>query len=496
MTRDETIALFLECEAKRAEARAAALAERKSEDDASEIAHEAAKAHWNAWADCMLAKRKELAASGLWAAEKDIIGNPVSKNAETRGWMKEAQTVFSRCLFLVREAEGSKETPGEIKEQPGSGDLPVKPIAIDDRTIDFRAFVFPGNTSFESATFSGFARFQSATFSGDASFDSAAFSGSTSFDTATFSGRASFDSATFTGSAWFVNATFSGEAWFDSATFGDAWFVELTFSDTAWFASATFSCRALFFGQTFTHDVFFSKAKFDEADFASATFKGGVQFVEATFEGEADFNAVLGERIFSMAGARFEGVPDFIQAHFAEAPRLDNVVVKGRMPQAQEKEPEDGDKLLRRERLHRKWQDKSPLYHWAMSGISKDSELRDIPARWRALKRLAIQGHDTDRELQFFSGEVRSARFAGDWPLPWPVWKASAWGGLLLRRMALSNLLRFRTLPPSTLPSVVTLHRHFRGLFPRPEPRGGRKAKGPAPPWFHRTGDCLQHRRA
>ena len=47
------------------------------------------------------------------------------------------------------------------------------------------------------------------------------------------------------------------------------------------------------------------------------------------------------------------------------------------------------------------------------------------------MKRLAIQGHDTDRELQFFSGEVRSARFAGDWPFPVPIWKASAWGGFL-----------------------------------------------------------------
>jgi len=70
------------------------------------------------------------------------------------------------------------------------------------------------------------------------------------------------------------------------------------------------------------------------------------------------------------------------------------------------------------EALDSAWQN---LLRWAASGISQDSYLRDVPARWRALKRLAIQGHDTDRELQFFSGEVRSARFAGDWRLPWPV---------------------------------------------------------------------------
>ncbi len=54
-----------------------------------------------------------------------------------------------------------------------------------------------------------------------------------------------------------------------------------------------------------------------------------------------------------------------------------------------------------------------------------------MPARWRALKRLAIQGHDTERELQFFSGEIRSQRFAEHWPLPWPIWKLKPWGGAL-----------------------------------------------------------------
>ena len=73
MTRDETVALFLECEAKRAEARTAALAEGKSEDEADELAHEAAKAHWNAWADAMLAERKALETDGRWdAGEHDL----------------------------------------------------------------------------------------------------------------------------------------------------------------------------------------------------------------------------------------------------------------------------------------------------------------------------------------------------------------------------------------------------------------------------------------
>ena len=48
-----------------------------------------------------------------------------------------------------------------------------------------------------------------------------------------------------------------------------------------------------------------------------------------TFQ-NADFGAIGGERAFTLAGAVFEAVPDFIQAHFEEAPRLDNLKVHGR----------------------------------------------------------------------------------------------------------------------------------------------------------------------
>jgi hypothetical protein len=80
MTRDETIALFLECEAKRAKAKAAAFAEGKSEDEAREIAHEAAKGHWNAWAEKLIAEE-----TGAWAAKKTPWGSLEPENAETRG---------------------------------------------------------------------------------------------------------------------------------------------------------------------------------------------------------------------------------------------------------------------------------------------------------------------------------------------------------------------------------------------------------------------------
>jgi len=160
MTRDETVRertveRFLECEAKRAEARAAALAEGKSEDDADKLADEAAKRHWNAWADDLLAKRKALEERGAWAAKKTPGGTLEPENAETRAWMEEAEANFSRCLFLLTRGEGIKEASGGDKEKPEAGELPVKSIAIKGGVANFRGFVFPGYASFESAAFLG-----------------------------------------------------------------------------------------------------------------------------------------------------------------------------------------------------------------------------------------------------------------------------------------------------------------------------------------------------
>jgi hypothetical protein len=140
-------------------------------------------------------------------------------------------------------------------------------------------------------------------------------------------------------------------------------------------------------------------------------------------------------------------VPDFIQAHFEEAPRLDNVNVVGRMvvPYAAPAgevttPPSEGATRLRRlaltcKRIGREgWRICHPAWtyprRWSAGAIRRVFRANcDIPARWRALKRLAIQAHDQDREHEFFAGEIRSARFATDWPLPWPVWKANAWLG-------------------------------------------------------------------
>ena len=115
MDRQETVALFLECEAKRAEVRAAALAEGKHKHEAGGIAHEAAKSHWNDWAEKLLTERKGLEASGVWALEND--DSFVAKNAATSAWMERAEANFSRCHFFVRRGEGTKEAAGKDKDK-------------------------------------------------------------------------------------------------------------------------------------------------------------------------------------------------------------------------------------------------------------------------------------------------------------------------------------------------------------------------------------------
>jgi uncharacterized protein YjbI with pentapeptide repeats len=439
--------------------RIAALADGKSEEDARDLAHEAAKAHWNSWAEGLIAKRKGLEHSGAWATEKNLFGRVEPKNGETRKWMEEAETNFSRCLFLEQGDEETKDTAREVWKALEDDSLPGKSIAIDRACVDMRGFVFPGFVSFDGAIFSGNARFASVTFSIDASFASATYQCGASFDSVTFSGDAFFTSAAFSGEAWFnhvtflgtasfESATFSGDAWFGSATFsgdasfrrtaflgytrffastfsGFASFVSATFSGEASFVSTTFSTDARFASASFSGDARFERAcfsgaalfdttafrnvdfhsaaflgnatfrnvSFSSAIFARAVFQGLTTFANAHFQGLADFYAIRCERLFDLTNCIFHELPIFIQAYFNEAPLLQGIRILSQM---------------------------------IFSGTQWDQ-----PARYRAIRRLASQGHNRDAEALAFAGEIRSARFVSDWPIPFAFWKGDEWRGFL-----------------------------------------------------------------
>ena len=451
MTRDETVALFLECEAKRAAARATALAGGKSEIDAKTEAHAAAKAHWNAWAESLLAERKAMEADGRWAADKllaerkalmeaglwpekqDFLGDLEPKNAETRAWMEKAAADFS-CLRF--------EAPGDdasVTNEPA-----VKSIQLEEDNADFGDFLFPGYASFEGATFKAHPHFASATFTGDASFERAIFIGEVQFGNTAFKGCAYFGRATFTSNALFVSATFTddtrfartcftghasfacatfaGDASFYGATFAaDACFDSATFTGGIRFNSATFTCFAAFrcttfigiasfesttftgdaslysatfngaawFGRTlFTGAAYFESAIFTgPARFTSATFQGSAAFSAAKFLNEASFAGIKVERAFDMTGAAFAQVPAFNQADFKQAPDLDDV--------------------------------EFPLPGYWRRGDPK------LITHYRAIRRMAIQGADYEREQMAFKGETRSKRGTEHKP-----WHPAFWFGI------------------------------------------------------------------
>jgi hypothetical protein len=310
MTRDETVALFLECEAKRKDA----LALGKTEEEA----HKAAREHWNDWAKQMLMELK--------ASRRAVFGQHLRVPSMSRSqwrtkhskqiveWLDKARADFSR-LEIVAGSYSLRNRDEDDEEKLATEEW-MRRLKCTGFWIDFRGFIFPAEADFTDTKFIGLAAFD--------------------------------------------HAEFRGPVWFRGLEAGDMRFHNVTFHEDVWFRGAVL--------------------------------KDHVGFMNTRFERDADFEAANVRQGFNLGNAAFNSVPNFIQAHFEEAPHLDNVTV-GRKG------------------------------GWSRS--------RSFSGRWRALKRLAIQGHDTDRELEFFAEEVKSARLVSDWPLPWPFWKAAAWGGFL-----------------------------------------------------------------
>jgi hypothetical protein len=330
---------------------------------------------WNDWAEKRFDEREKLAVIGSWVdslSESDW-------NDETRAWHAATATDFSSSQFLHLTNFSDFVFPGSaVFDQ----------VQFIGPTIFDRA-MFTGNARFQRAVFMGDTEFHKVTFTGGARFGGANFNGNTEFGGATFAGVALFDRAKFTGDARFGGVPFTGPALFDRATFtGEALFARATFTRNARFSGATFMGRTLFSGATFRED----------AEFLQAVFEGYTAFNGAKFESSVDFGAIEAKRLFSLAGTTFVAVPDFIQAHFAEAPRLDDSHIESRrfrpITQARIKDSLKGDP--------------------------------NLAACWRALKRLAIQGHDHAREQTFFKGELKARRWSEDMP-----WHAVFWFGLV-----------------------------------------------------------------
>ncbi len=389
MTRDETVALFLECEAKRRNTHKAALAQGKSDNDAEIIAHEAAKAHWNAWAANLVAERKALKTEERWAVERQPWGSLDPQNPETQAWVDKAAANFFRCCFLLQKKERTIEAAGRGKIDDPEAKLPIKLIELGGKGVRLDGFVFPGRADFRGVVFSSNADFRSTAFSGDADFRNARFSGIAFLGSATFSGAADFRDTIFSGGSYFGSTAFFYDANFQNAKFfNDGDFRSAAFSGTADFRSAHISGDAFFGCATFCCDTLFQRTIFSgNTDFQSTTFKSSTGFGEAIFKAKANFAGIKVKRAFDMMGATFARVPTFSQGDFKQAPDLDDV--------------------------------EFPLPCFWGKGNPKLIPL------YRALRRIAIQAADHEREQMAFKGEVRCKRRNEHKP-----WHLAFWFGL------------------------------------------------------------------
>jgi hypothetical protein len=435
MTRDEAIALFRECESRRSETRAEALSKGKSAKDADEAAHEAAKSCWNAWVKALIDERNGIEKAGSWSERQE-------------GWHARARVDFRSCIFKADIKKGAGATIA-IDTIASKAERDLNSIAGEDFITRFDGYIFPGDADFRHAIFVGEAWFENAIFmresnfaccdfkrrtlfsycrfftgadfafasfadiasflytkfSDDCTFESASFGGQTLFQDVKFDARATFDVASFADAVMFNNACFAADASFDSVTFSscadfkkvnflaDAEFRHATITGAALFDDVKFSKTTGFVSASFVGEAWFRSAIFEgPCSFDGATFSSGVTFSNAKFGNggtqDANFTAIKADRAFNLTEASFSSVPNFSQARFTEAPDLDSVSLP--LPKA-----------LRR-------------------GCKQNI------VKYRAIRRMAIQSADYEREQMAFKGELRSRRLTID---KW--WHLGMWFGLL-----------------------------------------------------------------
>ena len=302
-------------------------------------------------------KKKQLQEDQLWTESSC----PRSRNDETRAWHEDAKADFAHHRF--------------------------------DEDADFSFFRFPGEVLFRSVNFRGLVKFEGAEFYDRALFPDTRFRRPCVFSGATFRGAACFESATFDQRVDFAGGRFCSAAFFSDAKFrNEAKFAKSRFYEDAFFLRSAFLDSALFLDTNFFKDVNFRDARFSrlvwfekttfsgDGVFDGTAFEGSSSFRDTSFQSSAAFSGITVLGVFALHSLDFRRVPDFVLAHFREAPAFDDVD-------------------LRPERFR----------HVA----PKDSEV-SLTARWRALRRLADQGRDHENQLLFHQAEITARRGVQD----------------------------------------------------------------------------------
>ena len=259
---------------------------------------------------------------------------------------------------------------------------------VFETSADFGTFRFPGEADFNRTTFRKQVWFRGNTFGGNASFRDASFLDYCGFSSVKIDGLTVFSGATMGGRADFTDVEFLMLANFKDVVLKDeVHFTRSKFGFSVSFLGANISGSAVFWHTDVSHEAYFQNVKFLRRLMVhECIFSGDVTFEQCIFEEPASisrsafmknssFRAVSGKGLF-LADINFQRLPDFSGAHFEEAPSFDLV-------------------NLNPERL--------------VANAPAESKY-GLPAQWRALRRLAIEGHDHERELQFFKGEITARR--------------------------------------------------------------------------------------
>ncbi|CAM3321865.1 pentapeptide repeat-containing protein [Thalassospira profundimaris] len=384
---------------------------------------------WNSWATNILRKRQDLEDAGNWSSTFDEnTGAEVAENQKTRKWFEEAKAVFkgffANEIFEQPVLINGIIFPADVQMENLTyyGDLFLEQceffgtlFASNVETRRFTSFkdcVFHKSVHFSGAQFASNCSFQGATFNGRVEFRKAYFGKVAIFDNSTFRGFCDFGSAEFEEGARFKNAVFEEISFFRSTKF--RWYSEFTntefragisfdeaqfskevrfnltqfekpasfrssvFKDEVWFQGSQFKKACNFEDATFDGTALFSNARFkEEASFENVNFLNPTSFENSIFDGPASFRYSEIGRKLDLNQTYFTEVPDFRQTHCEEAPLLDNVKIDQRIAE--------------------------------IPAIS-NGENFSVTAKYRALKRLAIQGHDHKHEVEFFAEELKSRR--------------------------------------------------------------------------------------
>ena len=350
------------------------------------------KEAWNAWARRMLARRAEMEQAGVWQVEK--------RNEETNDWITKASVDFFGLSFIPKGST-SDETDGVDERALKFPGGIAKSLPVDGTSIDFADFVFPwlcllsaefrGEVDFRGAQFHGLTLFALTRFHGAARFENAEFYEPAVLDSARFYCVGGFEGARFYSRVFFLGASFDGNAKFRRAEFQDqaiwkftrfqnlADFAGVRFKEMATFhgadfqGQASFSCTQFEAATVYSDAKFYRGASFANASFVgAASFKGAIFYTNDTSQKVADFTAIKADRAFDLNDATFSKPPTFSQADFKQSPDLDKVYFP--LPPPWER----GDE--------------------------------ELAAEFRHIRRLALQGHDYEREHRAFKGELRSRR--------------------------------------------------------------------------------------